>query len=272
MNAKKLTAIALLIIVSGLFQAVYATEPQPRIVGGKIAADHAYPFIVALEYSDGFAFCGGTLISPNKVLTAAHCADNTPTQIRAGTNNKALNPGQVVKVINKVIHPKYNNVTVDYDVAIFTLETPLTLNNAVNVIGLPEACSTLNCITGLAKAGTLVRVAGWGATHPSGNNSSQYLREVDVPIITNSVCNSAVGAVGNISSRMICAGLTDGGKDSCSGDSGGPLFAYIPGARAGLQAGIVSWGTGQCGQVGFYGVYTRISHPEIRAFIRQQAL
>jgi secreted trypsin-like serine protease len=91
---------------------------------------------------------------------------------------------------------------------------------------------------------------------------------VSLPLVSNATCQIAYG--NSITSRMICAGVPAGGKDSCWGDSGGPLFAYFPEARAGIQTGIVSWGE-DCGLPGYYGVYTRISNPDIRTFIRQKA-
>lgn len=240
-----------------------------RIVGGVVAANHAYPFMAAIEYaSDGFQFCGGTLVAPNKILTAAHCVDTTePVQVRLGTNNKTTNAGTLVNVTGQTAHPKFNSSTLDYDVAIFTLESNVKLNDNISLVELPESCASLKCITGLAKPGTTVRVAGWGSTKPDGSNASLALREVDVPLIDNTVCDTALGG---ITARMICAGPAEGGKDSCYGDSGGPLFGYFDGARAGLQTGIVSWGGALCGDPGTYGVYTRISNAEVRNFIRGQ--
>jgi secreted trypsin-like serine protease len=93
------------------------------------------------------------------------------------------------------------------------------------------------------------------------------LKEVDVPVVANGICSKTVRG---ITPRMFCAGYSEGGKDSCQGDSGGPLFAYLPQAKSGMQAGIVSWGNG-CADPDQYGVYTRISDPEIRSFIRAKA-
>lgn len=247
-----------------------AAEPTPRIVGGVLAPNHAYPYMAAIEYtSDGFQFCGGSLIAPNKVLTAGHCVDTSePVRVRIGTNNKNTEAGQLINVTSQVRHPKFNNATLDYDVAIFTLASNVVLSDNVNLAKLPEACTSLTCITGLTQVGATVRVAGWGATNPNGSSPSVALRQVDVPIVSNATCDTALGGV---TARMMCAGFVTGGKDSCSGDSGGPLFGYLPIARTALQTGIVSWGIGNCGDPNTYGVYTRISNPEIRTFIRQQS-
>jgi secreted trypsin-like serine protease len=271
----KNTTVQILLAMGILFtfNGPVAAEPTPRIVGGILAPNHAYPFMAAIEFtSDNFQFCGGTLIAPTKVLTAAHCLDTSePVHVRIGTNNRVIDPGQIVSVISQVSHPKFNPNTLDYDVAVFTLAAPVVLNDNKNLMKLPEACTSLLCITGLAKPATLVRTAGWGATNPNNPNGSASidLRQVDVPLVDNTTCNTAVGP--GVTSRMICAGFAVGGKDSCNGDSGGPLFGYLGIARTGLQTGIVSWGVGNCGDPGTYGVYTRISNPEVRLFIRQQS-
>jgi secreted trypsin-like serine protease len=254
-------------------------RPPLRIVGGSPATDRAYPWIVALEDRSGDQFCGGTLISKNKILTAAHCSFSGSNRfqdpvrflrVRVGSNERGSG-GRVFNVSSHVIHPKYNHVTLsyDYDVAIWTIKTsatnPLILSDNVNIISLPEACDDLTCFTGVASPGTTVLTAGWGATIDDSEDYSSELLEVSIPIASNADCAGSYES-GAITDRMICAGVA--GKDSCQGDSGGPLFAYIPEARAGLQAGIVSWGNA-CGSG--YGVYTRISNPEIRAFIRKYA-
>jgi secreted trypsin-like serine protease len=245
---------------------------QPRIIGGTNAAGHAYPFVVSLEYkTDSDQFCSGSLISPTKVLTAAHCVkENKTVQVRLGTNNKNKLAGQVIEVAEQLPHPKFDDTTLDYDVAVFTLASPAKLSDNVNVIAIPQPCSSLSCVTGLAKPNTLVRVAGWGAMSPNGAKKSKSLdlNEVDVPIVSNAVCKKAMQYDGDITNRMICAGFSEGGKDSCIGDSGGPLFSYMANARAGLQTGIVSWGDNWCGRANSYGVYTRISDVEINSFIK----
>lgn len=242
---------------------------EARIIGGNKSMNNAYPFVVSLEYNGNEEqFCSGTLISSTKVLTAGHCViENQVVQVRLGTNNKSKSIGQVIQVSNQVKHPKFNDFTLDYDVAVLTLISPAKLNDNVNVMNIPQSCSSLSCITGLAKPNTLVRVVGWGITSSDENSISADLKQVDVPIVSNTLCKKIML---DITNRMICAGFLKGGKDACFGDSGSPLFTYIPSAKAGLQAGITSWGDEKCGQPNSYGVYTRISDPEINSFIREE--
>jgi secreted trypsin-like serine protease len=241
-----------------------------RIVGGTVAPNHAYPWMVALETRDGFQFCGGTLITATKVLTAAHCSNLVSNpRVRVGSN--LLTRGQLFSVTSQKAHPKFTFLTIaiDYDVAVWTLATPVTLSDKVNLVELPAACTDLKCITGLAEPGATVRTIGWGNL-TEGGTAPNNLRQVDVPLIANATCNTSAAYDGEITSRMICAGFAAGGKDSCQGDSGGPLFGYLPAARSGLQTGIVSSGDG-CARPDKYGIYTRISNPDIRKFIRQEA-
>ena len=250
---------------------------QPKIVGGNKAVPNGYPFMVSVEYQDdNTQFCGASLITENKILTAAHCITddngliiNDKIQVRLGTNVLKNGSGTVISVKTISKHPLYNPDTVDYDVAILTLKTSVSLSNNINVINLPKACQSILCLTGLVTPGTSVRAIGWGLTSFEGD-ASAVLREVDMPLISNAQCKVSIGESTPITDRMICA---DGTKkrpkaDTCQGDSGGPLFAYIAAARAGLQTGIVSFGN-DCAVNS--GAYARVSNPSIRAFILKHA-
>lgn len=269
----KLIVSSLLLIFSVLFS-LSVSALNTKIVGGVAAADNAYPFMVALEYqSNSVQFCGGSLITKTKVLTAAHCITNgagkiikEKIQIKAGTNNLTDETGTVVKIKSITRHASYNKTTFDYDVAILTLAQAVTLSDKINLINLPQACTSLDCITGVAFPGTSVRATGWGYT-VSGGETTETLNQVDMSIISNGECEE-YGY--DLTNRMICAdGMNnDPAADTCQGDSGGPLFAYIESARAAVQAGIVSYGD-DCAV--YPGVYTRISDPSIRAFILKNA-
>ena len=246
---------------------------EPKIVGGTEAADHKYPFMVSVEKQvDNFPFCGASLITTNKVLTAAHCItdDNgriikDKIQVRLGTNVLNNGSGTVLNVKTISKHPLYNPDTVDYDVAILTLKTPVTFSDNINVINLPKACRSKDCLTGLVTPGTSVRAIGWGLTSYEGE-ASAVLLQADMPLISNISCQDSIGLPITITDRMICSDGThqNPAVDPCQGDSGGPLFAYIEAARAGLQTGIVSFGNDCAVNPN---AYTRISNPSIRAFI-----
>jgi hypothetical protein len=107
----------------------------------------------------------------------------------------------------------------------------------------------------LAPPGTTSFVTGWGHT---GTTFPTRLREVSVPIVGRDRCNSQQSYDGQVTSRMLCAGLRVGGKDSCQGDSGGPLMVMDKLRRFQTQAGIVSWGAG-CALPDLYGVYSRLA-------------
>jgi trypsin len=144
-------------------------------------------------------------------------------------------------------HPQYNSGTIDYDVAILELRTPIVMGQFTQAVRLaPTSSGTFE--------GQMSTITGWGTTS-EGGSISQVLREVQIPIITNADCRYYYGA-SSITDRMVCAYTAAERKDSCQGDSGGPAVVYS-GSTA-QQVGIVSWGQG-CARVNYPGVYTRVS-------------
>jgi len=215
------------------------------IVGGEKADPGEYPWQVALmEY--GEQYCGGTLIAPDWVLTAAHCVEYGADQVMLGAHqlDKEESTHQIIDVSQIVVHPDYDTYTIDSDIALLKLAQPATLNDRVQTIDL---------LQNQAEAGTLSTIIGWGTTSEMGSPSS-VLREVSVPLVSHAMCDRVYE--GEITENMICAGQAMGGKDSCYGDSGGPLMVS-DGGDGWLQAGIVSWGEG-CALMGSYGVYTNV--------------
>ncbi|XP_068231254.1 transmembrane protease serine 9-like [Palaemon carinicauda] len=232
-------------------------NPVTRIVGGEPTTVHEYPWQVALTTSSR-PFCGGSIISNQWILTAAHCvigkrpADftviigehnwNTATETSA-TERRQLS--------NIIVHPRYSSTTLDNDIALLKLSTPINFptSNKIAPVCLPDP--------GNAYADINAIITGWGTTS-SGGRQPYELYEVTVPTMTNTKCEQLY--VGDITGNMICAGLDKGGKDSCQGDSGGPMVTTGNVAQTFMvQIGVVSWGYG-CAVAGKPGVYARVNN------------
>ena len=228
------------------------------IVGGVQSAPGRWPFqaglLLASESNNYQAlFCGGSVIDEEFVLTAGHCIDFLrlgDLHILTGTQSLAVG-GTRHEVRRMIIHPQYQGSTFDFDVALVQLKTKITNvrpGRMVHVITLAEESV-------LGGPGTKSFVTGWGRTRTT---FPKMLHEVSVPIVSRDLCNSERSYDGQITSRMLCAGLRQGGKDSCQGDSGGPLVVRDKLGRFQTQAGVVSWGIG-CARPDLYGVYTRLA-------------
>jgi secreted trypsin-like serine protease len=221
------------------------------IVGGTEAVPGAWPGTVAL-YKSTYQACGGALISDEWVLTAGHCV--TTSQVNGGFSKVVINrhklsqssEGEVITVKKAFRHPGYNSSILDNDLALLQLNTKTTAQT-VNLVKKEHVASIV------PNADTTV--VGWG-TMREGGATSDVLRQVTVPIIATETCKT-YSSYGNVTANQICAGFTEGQKDSCQGDSGGPLFQQINGET--IEIGLVSWGIG-CARAKAPGVYTRISN------------
>jgi secreted trypsin-like serine protease len=265
-KTRLLLALALLVGVLAPLAGTAQAAPQPEIIGGHQADPGEYPFQVAIlrrNVADRYQaqFCGGSLISSDLVLTAAHCVVDRRADrldVLAGTHRLAPGGGIQVHVTAKHVHSGYNPRTSGNDIAVLELASPVPYT-PIPVVRAGQAA--------LWSPGTLATVTGWGDRDRRGccTNFPVNLYEVDVPVLSNPQCTAAYGSA-YIRTKMLCAGdLGNGGEDSCAGDSGGPLF--VPDGGSGwIQVGIVSFGVG-CARRQFPGVYTRVN--AYRAFINQ---
>ena len=230
-----------------------SNSDQIRIVGGEESTPHFRSYQVSVQDNSGYHFCGGSLVGEDLVLTAAHCledvdGENPNMQVRVGAHSLTDGSGQAIKVAKTYTNQDYPNLS--KDVAILKLAEKATDKNA-KVIQLADQ----SFFDANIKSGTSLTVSGWG-TLSSGGQSPDKLMEVNVPYVTNEICNSAEAYGGQVQDTEMCAGFKEGGKDSCQGDSGGPLV--VPHNNSFVQVGVVSWGDG-CAAKDKYGVYANVA-------------
>jgi secreted trypsin-like serine protease len=232
------------------------TNVQPRVIGGSdvSAADVPWQVLFIIESQ---AICGGSLISPTKIISAAHCfEDKTLSSIDAWVGTSKLSertakPNVVIKSITN--HPNYDPLTYANDIAVVTLAKAVSSSIGVATIGLPANVDP-NVWPAL---GTEVVVSGWGETDSNSITASDQLQAAPVQVLASPGSNLC-GQYGStyIADLQICAGEIAGGVDACQGDSGGPLTAYIDGQP--VLAGIASTGF-ECAAAGFPGLYVRVT-------------
>ncbi|AHH18909.1 trypsin-like protease [Nocardia nova SH22a] len=237
---------ALLVAAAAIACALGQTAVAHAVVGGSPAQASDYPWLGAIgtpAYATrpGGQFCAGSLIAPDRVLTAAHCgflARTLPgTTVTFGRTDNAGGGGVTVGIAEVRTHPDFRvslfgtDMAFHHDVAILVLDAPVHLPTVD--IGAPQ--------------GDSATVAGWGVTSEN-DDSNTVLRSAPVPLVPDTTCAAAYGTEFD-AAEAVCAGSP--AADAANFDSGGPLLVD------GKLAGIVSWGKGAA-EPGFPGVYARI--------------
>lgn len=238
-----------------------------RIVGGEEASPGSWPWQVSLQ-TNGRHFCGGSIITKNIVITAAHCSvkkdkkkslimrlltrdsweerDTTALTISAGDYDKSVEEGteQIRKVAEIKVHPDYEDLLNNRDIALWRVDEPFEFRDELS----PACIADEEC-----GVDDQCMATGWGVTQDR-DVSNDILREAELPILDRSTCAKDYGR-SLFTENMMCAGFQQGGVDTCQGDSGGPLVCTKDGAWK--LCGLTSFGDG-CALPQSPGVYTRV--------------
>jgi trypsin len=227
----------------------------PRIVGGyEVNPPKKYAFMVSIQIQNKHT-CGGILLNQNTVLTAAHCVFNDISEftVKVGRHNltKGDNEegGASYRVLQRTIHPNFEDSVKGYDVAVWKIESvhPKFLDSQISLDQGEIAEDPRSKLT----------VIGWGRT-ADGGPVSPVLLQITIPVVDWNRCakNYLKEGVEMNNKTQICAGYFDGGIDSCQGDSGGPLFGILDNVV--YLVGLVSYGVG-CALPDVPGIYTKIA-------------
>lgn len=237
-----------------------------RIVGGQDAYQGEFPWQVSLHIKGSSHVCGASIISDRWLVTAAHCVQDDGRirysqpgtwEVYLGLHEQSKKNTAQKRGLKRVIsHPYYNAYTFDNDIALMELDSPVKFSDTIKPICLPSPSYVF-------PVGKSVWITGWGATREGATQGPNVLQKAEVRIINSTVCNSLMG--GQLTSRMLCAGVLAGGVDACQGDSGGPLSSMSTGCM--FLAGVVSWGDG-CARRNKPGIYTTVT--KFRGWIKEE--
>ncbi|KAI9299018.1 trypsin-like serine protease [Neoconidiobolus thromboides FSU 785] len=241
------------LLIGALFSTIFsAPQDNDRIVGGTVVSpSFKYPWIVSLQ-SNGRHFCGGIILNPTTVLTAAHCSQNSPLSATVNVHRHNLQQsagaegGQALRVSRVIVHPQYNPNNFVNDVSVWKLATPASVD--IGSIKIDDG-------TYGQQVGSRVIAAGWGLTS-GGGSPSALLREVSIPLVDPNSCSRVWANQGlNINTGLQVCAAGEGGRDACNGDSGGPLFTVAEGQA--ILIGTTSFGQ-PCAYRGIPTVWARV--------------
>ncbi|XP_043505736.1 chymotrypsin-2-like [Polistes fuscatus] len=207
-------------IIACLFATIVSTvycEPPEALVGASLARDNEFPYLVSIRINDNL-HCGGCIIGPYHILTAAHCVvplvdiDPDDVTIVTGTNN-LYSGGQVYKPSLYLRHHDFDANNAWYnDIGIIKLADPIEFNDRAQPIALPTQQPPVN---------TNAIIGAWGATSTYPRRASPLLRKLNLKILSQNECQNYFSNI-NIKSSQICT-LVQKNVGTCSGDSGSPL-------------------------------------------------
>uniref|UniRef100_A0A3P9I1T8 Suppression of tumorigenicity 14b n=1 Tax=Oryzias latipes TaxID=8090 RepID=A0A3P9I1T8_ORYLA len=238
-----------------------------RVVGGVVSKEGEWPWQVSLHFKGEGHVCGASVLNNRWLLTAAHCVQDSQVKRYSEAHHwEALlglhvqgqtNEWTVKRRVRRIIaHEDFSYETYDNDIALMELDADVRLNQYIWPICLPSPAHDF-------PAGQEAWISGWGATSEGGFRE-KFLQKAAVRIVNTTVCSSLMED--QITDRMLCAGVLEGGVDACQGDSGGPLTVQKNRDERAFLAGVVSWGEG-CGQKNKAGIYTRVT--KFRSWIKE---
>ncbi|XP_069820842.1 granzyme A-like [Dendropsophus ebraccatus] len=216
------------------------------IVGGKEARSAPY---MALVRTPGKAFCGGTLIKPDWVLTSAECFIDKTTTVDLGVHsikNTKDKQRQQFRVTKAIPHEKFNKNLRINNLQLLKLSGKVNKTKAVDIVRFPEKFDVM-------KPGSVCTVTGWGWTDTRKHNTADKLMEARVTVIDRKSCASQWKPAVKITRDMMCTSEKDAVRGFCNGDTGGPLIC------GGFLKGVISFGPMLCGTSSGADVYTRLT-------------